>query len=138
MQGANTAALRVALALPLAFEAYRLITFAMRADRWSALSFLIVIGETLLPALGFSAACVLVLPGRSSRMLWLLLAASGLWLVSVDLYTWRGVRAPWRPSVEFAMGTYAMLLALAFLLGDASAQSRQASLDPDPDGSTHE
>lgn len=61
-------------------------------------------------------ACALLLLARSSRWMWLGLAASGLWLVLAELYTYRAVSAPLRPSVELVMGLYAVFLALAFLL----------------------
>ena len=126
MRDVNTMVLRIALALPLAYEAYRLAGFAVRADSWDALSLVANKSVSLLPALAFGLACVLVLLDRGWRWPWLVPAAGGVWLVFVDLYQWRGVAAPWRPSVDFAMGLYVVLLAVAFLLG-GSRQARSAS-----------
>jgi hypothetical protein len=126
MRDVNTAALRTALALPLAYEAYRLLVFAVRADSWDALSLLANKSVSLLPALALGLGCVLALLDRGSRWLWLVPAVGGAWLIFVDLYQWRGVAAPWRPSVDLAMGLYAVLLAVAFLLGH-SRQARSAS-----------
>jgi hypothetical protein len=116
MRAGSSVALRLALALPLALEGYRLVTFAGRADSWDLGSFLVNKGLAYLPAIFFLAACVLLLLARTSRWIWLGLAASGLWLVFVEVYTYHAVSAPFRPSIEVALGLYAVCLALAFLL----------------------
>lgn len=124
MQAGSSTVLRVALALPLASEGYRLVTWGARADSWDLSSLLINKGQAFIPAILLFAACVLLLFGRSSRWIWLGLAASGLWLVFAELYVQRFVSAPLHPSVELAMGLYAVCLALAFLLDPVSVPGR--------------
>ena len=116
MEGANPRALRVTLAVPLAFEAYTLVLPAFRDPDWRPLSYLVFAVIQGLPAVVFAAACLCVLLGRSPRWLWLALAASGVWRIFLDLYLSRAVALPWRPSVDFVIGLYAVLLAVAFLL----------------------
>ena len=128
MNDVNATVLRTALALPLAFEAYHLVGFVARADG-RPLILLISLGAWLLPATGLFAACILIFIAPRGRRLWYLVAASGAWLVILELYVWHalGLSYPWRPSVEFAVGLYAVLLALAFLLGRLPAGSRRVS-----------
>jgi hypothetical protein len=121
-RGVNATVLRVALALSLAFEAYRLVGFVFRAE--TPLGVLIGLGVCALPAMGLAAACVLIFLAPRGRRVWYLVVGRGAWLMIFDvifdyLYLWYalGRSYPWRPSVEFAVGLYAALLALAFLLG---------------------
>ena len=117
MRSINVTVLRVALALPLAFEACWLVGFVVGADR-RPLNLLIALGVWLLPALGLGAGCLLIFIAPRGHRLWYAVAASGLWLIFLDLYSWHDIIAPsWRPSVEFVVGLYAVLLALAFVLG---------------------
>jgi hypothetical protein len=132
MGGVNVTVLRVALALPLAFEAYRLVGFVVRSEA-PPLTLLIGMGVWLLPALVLAAACLLLFVAPHGRRLWYVVAVSGLWLIFLDLYSWHGIVAPsWRPSVDFAAGLYAALLALAFLLGRVPA--RPISVSPPSGG----
>ena len=116
MQKRSSAALRVALAIPLAFESYRLATYAVDADRWDLRSSLISTAVWFLPAIGIGAACVLVLLARGPRWPWLAVAVSGLWLALLEAYVPYALGISWRPSVDLVIGLYAASLALAFLL----------------------
>jgi hypothetical protein len=113
----DVTALRVALAVPLAYEVYRLVTFGVAASSWSLPSWLFGKGVLLLPALGLALGCVLLFVGRTWRWAWLLVLTSGLWVAFVDAYPHIQVTYPWRPSVDLVMGVYAVVLALAFLVG---------------------
>ena len=117
MQRVNLGLLRIAIALPLAFEAYRLVRLVSRAHA-HGLDLFVVLLLWVLPAVILAAGSVLVLLEPHGRRLWYAVAVAGLWLMFVDYWAWHDIVSPsWRPSVEFAIGLYAALLAAAFLLG---------------------
>ncbi len=124
MQRANPGLLRVAIALPLAFEAYRLVKLVSRAHV-RGVDLLVAHFLWLLPAVILAAGAVLVLIEPRGRRLWYAVGAAGSWLIAVDFRTWHDIIVPsWRPSVESAIGLYAALLAAAFLLGHAPRSTR--------------
>jgi hypothetical protein len=129
MQKRSSAVLRIALALPLAFESYRLATYTVTADRWDLRSSLISAAVWFLPAIGIGAACVLVLLARGPRWAWLAVAVSGLWLALVEAYITYALGISWRPSVDLVMGLYAAFLALAFLLDPRLLSGRTSPRD---------
>ena len=87
--------------------------------------------------MSLAAGCVLVLVEPRGRRLWYAVGAAGLWLIVVDLWTWHDIIAPsWRPSVESAIGAYAVLLAAAFLLGHAPRSRRISTSDHPRTGET--
>ena len=113
----DSAVLRVALAVPLAYEAYRLVTFAATASSWDLLSWVAGKGSVLLPALGLVLGCALVVFGRTWPWAWLLVAASGVWVFLYDVYPHAQLSYPWRVSTEMALGVYTSGLAAAVLIG---------------------
>lgn len=124
MQSVNLGLLRVAIALPLAFEAHRLVKIVSWAPV-RGVDLLVVLFLWVLPAVILAAGAVLVLIEPRGRRLWYAVGAAGSWLIAVDVWTWHDIIAPsWRPSAVSAIGLYAALLAAAFLLGHAPRATR--------------
>ncbi len=142
--------LRVALALPLVylvdhvrgifgFGPYFLFT---GGDPWQ-----FTVGLKL-PAVGLSFGCVLVLSGWRARWPWLIVAASALWLpFGTNLVAMNRLAYPWPlgnpvflPGATFAywdtvfsftaLWVYALLLALAMLLGSGPLRRGGAAVAP--------
>lgn len=89
-----------------------------------------------LPALGLLMGCVLVVSASRAKWAWSAVAASGLWLVFACVTTaYAEIHLPlhgesvWLLSTDAAMGTYALLLALAFLLRERSGAAVWAKIN---------
>lgn len=90
------------------------------------------------PALGLLFGCALVLGGWTARWAWGVVAASGLWTVFLMVYEYSrlliGLGAGWVYHYYYAqtaIGIYAFILALAFILNrPTDANDRAAVLEP--------
>lgn len=115
MRRLSSLLLRIALAVPLVWEAYRCMTFCViDVDRRLGIPWLTLAAFLVLPGLGMLLGCVLLLVLRRARWGWLAIAASGLLIVLVWYLAFP--QTTWRPQPDAAIGAYAALLAFAFLL----------------------
>jgi hypothetical protein len=120
----------VALAVPLLYGAW-LLGFTLRIAPLGRF-------YDYLPALGLLFGCVLLLGGWNAHWAWGVVAASGLWTVSLLVYDYTRLLTGHGPHwvyrfyyAQTAIGIYAFILALAFILNrPTDAKDRAAVLEP--------
>jgi len=131
MHGVSGAVLRIALVLPMAYEAYRLVALGLlgfAGESWSVALLLWVAVLCGLPALGLLIGCAFVVARWSAPWVWWVVAVCGPWIVySASVAESGGLR----PSAGAVNGVYAFLLAVAFLLAGREDGAKRGIGPPD-------
>lgn len=138
MSRLSSLALRIVLAVPLAYQAYRIGEGTRRSLHLDLAAFPLVVWA--LVALGLLLGCVLVIALPRARWAWSAVAASGLLVLLPSLATadmiLRGQllqqgHSTWSAWLQdAAIGAYAVLLASAFLFGRPKRRMRVRRIGP--------
>jgi hypothetical protein len=118
--------LRVALAMPLAYEGFRMLSIALRYYLPAGVSlWLLVFAAFLGAAVVLLLASVLLVVRRHGRWLWLAVIVWALAFGAFEVYAWATLGYfAWVPvTEELFFVVYAALLAIAFLVTPFSAQA---------------
>jgi hypothetical protein len=118
--------LRVALAMPLAYEGFRMLSIALRYYLSAGVSlWLLVFAAFLGAAVVLLLASVLLVVRRHGRWLWLAVIVWAVAYGAFEVYAWATLGYfAWVPvTEELVFVVYAAVLAVAFLVTPFSAQA---------------